>query len=84
MPKTEEKKEEKPAAKKQSLKEGQAAFAKVIEAANKMRRTPKLTAIGSALGAFANVHGIEEANKLHKEHKLAGEGIHRVSAPPKK
>ena len=84
MPKTDEKKEEAPAKKKQSLKDGQAAFAKVIEAANKMRRTAKLTSIGSALGAFANIHGVEEANKMHKEHKLAGEGIHRVSAPSKK
>lgn len=84
MPKTENKPEEKPAKKKQSLKDGQEAFAKTMVAANKMRRTNKLNAIGSALGAFANIHGVEEANKLHKEHKLAGEGIHRVSAPQKK
>ena len=69
---------------KQTLKEGRAAFAKALESANKMRRTSKLYAIGTALGAFASVHGIKEANELHKKHNLAGEGIHRVSEPPKK
>ena len=78
MPKNEEKKEE-PKPKKQTLKEGHAAFEKMIEAAGKMRRTGKINAMGNALSAFARMHGTKEANELHKKYNLAGEGLHRVS-----
>lgn len=93
MPKTEEKKpeekkpeEKKPEAKpakKQSLKDGKAEFEKALKGAMKMRRTNKLNAIANAIGTFARNHGVKEANEMHKEHNLAGEGIHRISEPKK-
>ncbi len=67
--------------KKQTVAEGKKAFAEAMKAADKMRggNPAKVQATGSALSIFASNHGAKAANELHKEYKLDGYGIMRVT-----
>ncbi len=74
-PKDETPKDEKP-----SLKVSQKALGEQVTLAKKQRKThARQIAIGSALGAFAGLHGVKEANKMYEKLELAGEGLNRVS-----